>query len=116
MSNPIGCAMLGVFRAIAPMSGALYSGYERTNTHPIAVWMTHGDADDVVSLAHGKAALDVFVERNGCGNETVTVDPSPCVAYQDFAEGYPVHCCKLRGGHGPASFGPSGRGNSSAGF
>jgi poly(3-hydroxybutyrate) depolymerase len=108
MSFAVGCALPDVFRAIAPMSGALYSGCERTNTSPIAVWMAHGNSDTTVPLSDGQAGLDVFLDRNGCGSETVPVDPSPCVAYQGCAEGYPVHYCEFDGGHGPASFGPSG--------
>ena len=57
MSDAIGCDMADVFRAIAPMSGALYSGCSKTNTQPIAVWMSHGASDDIVPLADGKAAL-----------------------------------------------------------
>ncbi|MBN2525721.1 MAG: prolyl oligopeptidase family serine peptidase [Deltaproteobacteria bacterium] len=108
MSNAVGCAMPDVFRAIAPMSGAQYSGCEKTKTDPIAVWMSHGDEDTVVPLADGQQALNEFIKRNGCGSETVPVDPSPCVEYQGCADGYPVVYCEFSGGHGPASFGPDG--------
>jgi polyhydroxybutyrate depolymerase len=98
MSFAIGCAMGDVFRAIAPMSGALYSGCE-DGDDPIAVWGAHGDADNVVPLSDGERGRDVFLERNGCGAETVPVDPSPCVSYQGCAEGYPVVWCEFSGGH-----------------
>jgi predicted peptidase len=106
MSNAIGCEMSDVFRAIAPMSGSLYSGCERETEHPIAMWMAHGDDDDIVPLEDGQAALEVMLEKNGCGSETMPVGPSPCVAYQGCTAGYPVHYCEFSGGHGPASFGP----------
>jgi len=107
MSFAVGCAMGDVFRAIAPMSGALYSGCENGD-HPVAMWGSHGDADDVVPLSDGEAGRDVFLERNGCGSETVPVDPSPCVSYQGCADGYPVTWCEFSGGHGmPDNMGPS---------
>jgi poly(3-hydroxybutyrate) depolymerase len=107
MSFAVGCAMGDVFRAIAPMSGAQYSGCE-DGDHPIAVWGTHGDADDVVPLSDGEAARDVFLERNGCGSATTPVDPSPCVSYEGCAAGYPVVWCEFSGGHMPFSnAGPS---------
>ena len=107
MSYAIGCAMADVFRAIAPMSGALYSGCDKVNNDPIAVWMAHGKSDEVVPLANGKTALQVFIERNGCGNETIPVDPSPCVQYQGCKEGFPIIYCEFNGGHGPQSFAPA---------
>jgi poly(3-hydroxybutyrate) depolymerase len=106
MSNAIGCEMANVFRAIAPMSGALYSGCTQTNEQPIAVWMAHGTTDNVVPLDDGKAALAVFLERNGCSAQTMPTQPSPCVEYQGCAAGYPVHYCEFNGGHGPQGFAP----------
>jgi hypothetical protein len=106
MSNAIGCEMSDVFRAIAPMSGSLYSGCSRATESPVAMWMAHGTSDNVVPIADGRAALDVMLEKNGCGSQTMPVGPSPCVAYQGCAEGYPVHYCEFSGGHSPASFGP----------
>lgn len=110
MSDATGCAMADVFRAIAPMSGAIpnsehpYSGCDQVNTHPIAVWMAHGDNDTVVPLADGKAALELFVARNKCQAQTAAVSPSPCVAYQGCTAGYPIHFCQFSGGHGVPSF------------
>jgi polyhydroxybutyrate depolymerase len=107
MSNAIGCDMPDVFRAIAPMSGALYSGCDQSNTQPIAVWMSHGLSDSVVPISAGRAALDVFVRKNGCSTETSPVGPSACVAYQGCREGYPVHRCEFAGDHQTPSFASS---------
>jgi poly(3-hydroxybutyrate) depolymerase len=104
MSNAIGCEMGDVFRAIAPMSGALYSGCNRNSTRPIAVWMSHGDADNVVPLGDGRAALEIFVARNQCQTQTASTTPSPCVAYQGCTDGYPIHWCQFAGSHSPPSF------------
>jgi poly(3-hydroxybutyrate) depolymerase len=105
MSYAIGCNMANVFRAIAPMSGAFISGCDSTdNKDPIAVWMAHGTSDEVVSLSSGKTALKHFIAKNGCSNETVPVNPSPCVAYQGCKEGYPVIYCEFNGGHAPQTW------------
>jgi poly(3-hydroxybutyrate) depolymerase len=104
MSNAIGLDMADVFRAIAPISGALYSGGSRSSTRPIAVWMAHGTADDVVPIADGEAALAIFLKNNGCSAQTAPVTPDPCVAYQGCTAGYPVHYCKFNGGHSTPSF------------
>jgi polyhydroxybutyrate depolymerase len=114
MSDAIGCAMADVFRAIAPMSGGIpnadhpYSGCDQVNMHPVAVWMSHGDADTVVPIADGKAALDIFVARSHCQAQTSPVAPSPCVAYQGCMPEYPIHFCQFSGGHNPPSFAADG--------
>ncbi|MCX7726360.1 MAG: prolyl oligopeptidase family serine peptidase [Chitinispirillaceae bacterium] len=104
MSFALGCAMPDVFRAIAPMSGAFYSGCDSTSKGPIAVWQAHGTSDEAVRLSDAKTALKYFLARNGCSNETVPVNPSPCVAYKGCKEGYPVIYCEFQGGHGVQSW------------
>ncbi len=110
MSDAIGCEMADVFRAIAPMSGGLpsaehdYSGCNQVNSHPIAVWMSHGTSDLVVPFADGENARDLFVARNQCQSQTSAVEPSPCVAYQGCSAGYPVHWCEFSGGHTAPTF------------
>jgi polyhydroxybutyrate depolymerase len=104
MSNALGCGAADLFRAIAPMSGALYSGCDQAGTEPVAVWMSHGVDDDIVPLEDGKSALDEFLTRNGCSAQTTPVEPSPCVAYQGCAEGAPVTYCEWDGGHQTPSF------------
>lgn len=103
MSFAIGCGMGDVFRAIAPMSGALFSGCEDGND-PVAVWSAHGIYDDVVAVERGREGRDVFLQRNHCGTETVPVEPDSCVSYQGCDEGYPVVWCEFAGGHGTADF------------
>ncbi|WP_437815943.1 alpha/beta hydrolase family esterase [Sorangium sp. So ce1078] len=102
MSYAIGCAMGDVFRAIAPMSGALYSGCE-DGDNPVAMWGAHGDADDVVPVGNGRSARDVFLERNHCDQQTTPVQPDPCVSYEGCDAGYPVVWCEFSGGHAPQS-------------
>jgi polyhydroxybutyrate depolymerase len=104
MSFAISCSMSDVFRAIAPMSGSLYSGCDNTADHPIAMWQAHGNNDKTVPLADGKKGLDIVLEKNGCGTQTTPVDPSPCVQYQGCKEGYPVVFCEFSGGHGVQNF------------
>jgi len=108
MSFALGCEMSDVFRAIAPMSGSLYSdtGCKGTGPH-IAMWGSHGTSDTVVPIADGRAARDKILKQNHCGTETTPVDPSPCVSYQGCDDGYPVTWCEWDGPHGIPSFGTS---------
>jgi poly(3-hydroxybutyrate) depolymerase len=106
MSFAVGCALGGTFRAIAPFAGALISGCE-DGTAPVAMWGAHGysnGADGVVGIAQGRAGRDVFLERNGCSDETVPVQPDECVAYQGCMTGYPVTWCEWDGGHSTPNF------------
>jgi poly(3-hydroxybutyrate) depolymerase len=101
MSLAIGCARGDVFRAIAPMSGALYSGCEDADA-PVAFLGFHGDVDDVVPIANGETGRDVFVERNGCQSEGAEVEANGCLSFQGCAAGSPVTWCEFNGGHTPA--------------
>jgi poly(3-hydroxybutyrate) depolymerase len=106
MSFAVGCALGDVFRAIAPFAGALYSGCE-DGTEPVAMWGAHGysnGADGVVPIANGREGRDVFLERNGCSEQTMDVQPDECVAYQGCKAGYPVTWCEWDGGHSTPSF------------
>ena len=105
MSFAIACEMGDVFRAIAPMSGATYSGCGNGNA-PIALFGTHGLSDDVVPIADGRAALREVLDRNHCSDETSPTTPSPCVTYQGCDPGYPVTWCEFEGGHAPQRWSP----------
>lgn len=100
MSFAAGCAMNDVIRAIAPMSGAFYSGCDSTSKGPVAVWQAHGINDQAVRLSDARKARDHFLARNGCSKQTVPVNPAPCVAYQGCEEGYPFIYCEFDGDHG----------------
>jgi len=106
MSYAIGCELGGTFRAIAPMSGALYSGCKE-GTKPIAMWGTQGLSDTTVPPADGREARDEILSRNGCGTTTIATSPSPCVSYQGCASGYPVTWCEFDGGHSMPSWATS---------
>jgi poly(3-hydroxybutyrate) depolymerase len=101
MSFAIGCGRADVFRAIAPMSGALFSGCEQGDT-PIAMLGFHGTTDTVVDIAQGVRARDVIVERNGCQPEAEALEADGCLAFQGCSEGHSVTWCEFDGGHMPA--------------
>jgi poly(3-hydroxybutyrate) depolymerase len=103
MSFAIACDLADRFRAIAPLSGALYSGCG-AGTNPIAMWGAHGLSDDVVPIDDGRAGLQEVLSRNNCGNMSTAVDPSPCVTYDGCDAGYPVTWCEFDGGHSPSSW------------
>ena len=101
MSLAIGCGRGDVFRAIAPMSGALYSGCVEDDA-PVAFLGFHGNVDEVVPFANGVTARDVFVERNGCQPEAAAVEADGCLRFEGCAAGFPVTWCEFNGGHMPA--------------
>jgi polyhydroxybutyrate depolymerase len=102
MSNTLGCEMGDVFRAIAPIASAFFGAFGGDASEcagPVAVWLTHGTADDVLPLENGEEALELWLGQNGCDTTTVPVEPSPCVQYDGCESGYPVHWCVHDGGH-----------------
>lgn len=114
MSFAVGCSQDSMMRAIAPQAGnSTVSGCE-DGDRPVAVMGFHGDDDTVVVIEGGREGRDVFVERNGCSEETMPVTPSwcdglnesnkpcSCVSYQGCDEGYPVIWCEFNGPHTPA--------------
>lgn len=106
MSFALGCEMSDTFRAIAPMSGALYSDPSCKGTGPhIAMWGSHGLNDTVVPIANGRSARDKILQENHCGTTTTPVEPSPCVKYEGCDPGYEVTWCEWDGPHGIPSFG-----------
>jgi polyhydroxybutyrate depolymerase len=101
MSYAIACGMGDVFRAVAPMSGALYSGCQDGN-NPVALLAFHGDVDTVVPIANGERARDEIAKRNHCGTETAPANSGACVSFQGCDPGFPVVWCQFSGGHMPA--------------
>ena len=100
MSLAVGREMAGTIRAIAPMSGALFTPFN-DNGKPTAAWIAHGMYDALLDFnTVGIAARDYYVKANHCSNNTVTYEPSPwCVEYQGCDPGAPVVWCAHIGGH-----------------
>jgi poly(3-hydroxybutyrate) depolymerase len=101
MSFAIACGRADVFRAIAPMSGALYSGCADGDT-PIAMLAFHGTTDTVVPIANGIRARDEIAERNGCQPAATAVESDGCLSFQGCSEGHSATWCEFDGGHMPA--------------
>jgi polyhydroxybutyrate depolymerase len=104
MSNAIGCQMGDVVRAIAPMSGSLWSGCGESS-HRVAAVFFHAREDNVVPYTAGEEARSTFTSRNACTASTQPVGSNGCVEYQGCASGKPVVWCGYaNGGHWPTSF------------
>jgi len=107
MSDTIACQMADLFRAIAPMAGSVFGG-GCNPANPIAAWIEHGDADDVLPSSAGEAMRDILLETNHCSSTSHPVDPDPCVEYEGCDPGYPVVWCLVPGeGHAIPNFGGS---------
>jgi polyhydroxybutyrate depolymerase len=91
MSNALGCFRASALRAIGPVAGGPPFGVCESET--VAAWITHGTGDQVVPFSQGEASRDALLDRNGCGESTAAVDPSPCETYDGCAEGMPVVWC-----------------------
>ncbi len=94
MTNYLGCYRADVFNAIAPVAGGPPWG---SCGGPVAAWITHGSADDVVELSEGEAAREKWLTQNDCGDTSSATDPDPCVAYEGCTRD--VHWCLHTGGH-----------------
>jgi poly(3-hydroxybutyrate) depolymerase len=96
-SNTLGCQRGGVFRGVAPVSGGPRDMSPCTGQ--VAYWGAHGLQDTTVALRSGRQARDFFLKRDACGTTTMPVAPSPCVAYDGCAAGFPLRWCEFEGGH-----------------
>lgn len=106
MSNAIGCQMGDTFRAVAPMSGALWSGCADSANKTAAI-LIHAKDDPVVAYQNGEEARDKFLAKNGCSNATSSIGTNGCVEYQGCSANYPVVWCGYAvGGHWPPGFAP----------
>jgi poly(3-hydroxybutyrate) depolymerase len=104
MSNAIGCQMGDTFRAVAPMSGALWSGCA-DSPNKVAAILIHSKDDPVVDYKYGEEARDKFLAKNGCSNATNSIGKNGCVEYQGCSANYPVVWCGPdTGGHWPPGF------------
>ncbi|WP_146646418.1 alpha/beta hydrolase family esterase [Labilithrix luteola] len=105
MVNHIGCYRGNVFRGIIANSGGGPSSqnpadrdannFFKCPTPPVAAFIIHGDADQTIIFGAGDDSQRHWKVANGCSDETVGVDPGPCVAYQGCKN--PVTWCHLGG-------------------
>lgn len=103
MSNAIGCQMGDTFRAVAPMSGSLWSGCTNSS-NKVAAILFHSKADAVVPYKNGEEARDKYLAKNSCSTTTIT-SSNGCVEYQGCDAKNPVVWCGYEdGGHWPPSF------------
>jgi poly(3-hydroxybutyrate) depolymerase len=112
MSYSVGCT--GLVRAIAPMAGNPQVSGCTAGTTPVAMMGFHGDDDTVVNISGGRQGRDIFIDRNGCMEQSMPTTPSwcdgvpqsnqpcTCVSYQGCSAGYPVTWCEFNGPHTPA--------------
>lgn len=103
MTITIACNLSDLFRAVAPMSGALPGNCPADGQH-IAYWASHGTNDTTIDISQGEAARDEFVQRNHCQTNTESTQPDGCVSYLDCDPGYPVDWCPFDGIHQPPPF------------
>ncbi len=101
MSDTLGCQLPDVFRAIGVMSGALL--YGSCVNQPIAAFITHGTADNLIDISYDEAARDQFIKDNGCdttNTQSVVLDANTtCTLYNVCTAGnYPVEWCPVAGG------------------
>jgi poly(3-hydroxybutyrate) depolymerase len=109
-SFTLACSQGSMMRAIAPQAGnATTSGPCEDGTRSVATMAFIG-VDDTLLNGH-RQAVDIFVERNGCSTEAVTLEsswcdgldanyePCACVEYPNCDEGYPVIACEYQAGH-----------------
>jgi len=114
-SFTLACTENSMQRAIAPMAGnATTSGRCENSTRSVATMAFIGTDDSLLSVH--RSAVQIFVGRDGCTTQTMTMQPSwcdglsstylpcTCVEYQGCKAGYPVISCEYKAGH---QFAPS---------
>lgn len=104
-TNDLGCQRANLFRAIAPVEGYGPGGLSGANkpTCPnpsgkVAVMITQGTEDTLVTPAMGQVSRDYWKSQNAC-NMTTTTSFSGCVSYGACADGLPVAYCTGKWGH-----------------
>jgi len=105
-TNMLGCRRGDVLRGIAALSAGPPSG---TCVGEVAVWISQGNADPVVTPdAGGRKARDFWLGRNGCSMGSMPVSPEPTVEYAGCNAGLPVRYCEYDGEHNLPPYAPKG--------
>jgi polyhydroxybutyrate depolymerase len=93
--NVLGCVRAGVVRAQGNVSGGL--PFVQNCEGNIAGIFLHDKDDKSNGIQGGINARDRLLTVNGCGMDTVPLDPAPCVQYEGCQAGYPVAWCQTSG-------------------
>lgn len=99
-SHTLGCKRGDILRAIAPVSGSLMDFDNCTGR--VAVMMSHGDNDTVMSLGSVLPTLEFWKSRNGCSGDAIDIDfgfVSDCEEFSGCSANFPVSFCEFSGGH-----------------
>ncbi|MEM9455540.1 MAG: hypothetical protein AAGF11_15270 [Myxococcota bacterium] len=102
MTNTLGCARADALRAIAPVAGG---GPFFDCQGDLAVWLTHGEADQIVPIQTGTSSRDRWTEHNACTEQTVAQEPGACEAFTECTAG--VVWCPHPGDHSWPDFAAS---------
>ncbi len=97
MSHAVGCYRGDFFTGIGASSG--FAPSTGLCQAPIAVFMSHGTADDRIPFNSGVSARDGWTSYNGCSEDTAPLRPAGCVSYEGCEAGAPVQWCTFEGGH-----------------
>ena len=94
MTHQLACVRGDQLRGVATIAGG-QPGRDCVGT--VAALLIHDRTDGVVDIAASERARDGHLERNGCGDTSSAVEPSPCEAYEGCDEGLPVVWCETSG-------------------
>jgi polyhydroxybutyrate depolymerase len=96
MSHRLGCEAADLFAAVAPVAGAMGIP-DCAPSRPMPLIAFHGLQDGLVPYAEGRAALDLWLDLNGCAGEPARTDfgASYCETWTGCAEGIDVAFCTL---------------------
>lgn len=98
MTHFLGCEAADVLAAVSPVAGFLSIDASECNpVRPISVILLHGTEDRLAPYELGRAAFDVWLDKNQCAGEpTMTTLPSgSCETYDDCADGVSVAFCTI---------------------
>jgi polyhydroxybutyrate depolymerase len=93
--NVLGCVRGGVLRAQANVSGGL--PFVENCEGNIAGIFLHDEDDSSNKIEGGENARNRLLKANGCGMDTIPLEPAPCVQYEGCETGYPVAWCQTSG-------------------
>lgn len=97
MSHAVGCYRGDFFTGIGAASG--FAPSTGLCQQPIAVFLSHGTADNSIPFNSGVTARDGWVSYNGCSRDTTPLRQRGCVAYEGCDPGTVVQWCTFDGGH-----------------